>query len=118
MSRYVVLKLISGEQIMGTLIANNSLGITLMDVISVKQLPIMKEGMVSEKVITSMYCNYTDDNYFEFHHKDVIFCKNLKQSLVSHYVRLVDEFYSTSSSEESEADTEVKLDIVDSNTLH
>lgn len=116
MSKYVVVKLTTGEQILGTLVAKNSLGLIITNVISVKQLPMVKEGVLSEKVITSVYCNYSDDQVFEFDRKDVLFCKDLKQSLVSHYIRLIDEFYHDAPVEDEEIQTESVL--ADSSTLH
>ena len=91
MDNYVVLKLVTGEQLIGTLVNETDDGIVVLDPISVRMIPTVG-GSLSEQAVTSLYCQFSDDKVFTFDYKNVIYCKDLSSKIVPYYKRLVREF--------------------------
>lgn len=100
MSEYVVLKLCTGEQLLATLLNETEEGITLLEPIQVKLIPMFDEGEYVEQAITNNYCQFTQDRRFTFNWKDVIYSKELDPVMVKYYKKLVHAF-----GEESKART-------------
>lgn len=91
--QYVVVKLITGEQIIATLHYRGKSSITVKDAMLMKHIPMLnKNGDMTERVMTSKFCYYADDEMFDFDNSQILFVKPLKQSLVSHYLELIDDF--------------------------
>lgn len=93
MSEYVIIKFANAEQVMATVVEQKRSSIVVKDVITVKSVPIMgKTGDVTERVLTTKFCNYSDENEFELDFENMIYCKPLKESIHKHYRQVVKEF--------------------------
>lgn len=102
MRDYCVIKLVTGEQLIGEVVNKTREGSLVENPILLKHVPMIgKTGDITERVVTSRYCQYTTETAFFFKDSDVMFLKPLKESLVRHYTNLVKDF-----AEESE----LKLD--------
>ena len=91
---FVVIKLVSGEQVMATLAEPpGRFDFVVKDVITIKHVPTMgMNGEVTERVLTTKFCNYTEDDVFVFDSAKIIYCKPLKKRLHSHYSQVVKDF--------------------------
>lgn len=113
MSEYAVLKLCTGEQLLAVLLNETIEGVTILDPIQVKLIPMYDEGEYVEQAITNNYCQFTQDRRFTFNWKDVIYCKELDPVMIKYYKKLVLAF-----GEESKARTAYyKEETKDSNDL-
>ena len=113
MNEYVVLKICTGEQLLATLLNETIDGVTILDPVQVKLIPMFEDGEYVEQAITNSYCQFTQDRRFTFYWKDVIYCKELDPVMVKHYKNLVLAF-----GEESKARSEYfKEETKDSNEL-
>ena len=101
MNEYVVLKLCTGEQLLATLLNETIDGITILDPVQVKLIPMFSEGEYVEQAISNSYCQFTQDRRFTFNWKDVIYSKELDPVMVQYYKKLVLAF-----GEESKSRTE------------
>jgi hypothetical protein len=89
LSEYVVLKICTGEQLLATLLNETLDGVTILDPIQVKLIPMYDEGEYVEQAITNNYCQFSQDRSFTFHWKDVIYCKELDPVMIKYYKKLV-----------------------------
>lgn len=89
MNEYVVFKLISGEQMIGTLLNDISEGIVVLDPIIVKMVHVVRDGEHVEQAITSRFCQFAEDNIFAFHHRNLIYKKKLDPNMVQYYARII-----------------------------
>ena len=84
---YVVLKLSTGEQIMGVLEDETETHMQIISPMIIRTIPVLAEGR--EHVTAHPYCQFTDDNVFDIDKKNVIFIKPLKEIMIPHYKRIV-----------------------------
>ena len=89
MSEYVVMKLCTGEQILATVVNETLDGISVLDPIQVKMIPMMDQGEYVEQVVSNTYCKFTKERQFTFNYKDIIYCKALNPVIVKYYKKLV-----------------------------
>ena len=92
MDNYVVLKLVTGEQLLATLVNETDDGIVILDPITVRMIPTVGGGAMTEQAITSIYCQFSDDKMFVFDYKNIIYCKEMSSKIVAYYKKLVREF--------------------------
>lgn len=90
---YVVVKLISGEQLMATLVAEDDNYIELESPMCIRMIPILAEH--KEHVTAHPFCQFSDDNNFILDKKNVLFIKKLHHMFVPHYKRIVAEHEQT-----------------------
>lgn len=112
MSDYVVMKLTTGEQIIASVVNETLDGITVLDPIQIKAIPMMDEGEYVEQIMSNPYCQFTKDRQFTFNFKDIIYCKDLNPAIVKYYKKLVlafgeeksqtEQFYKDASQDEVE----------------
>ena len=84
---YVVMKLSTGEQIMGVLENEDETHLQILDPMIIRTVPVLSEGR--EHITAHPYCQFTDDNVFNIDRKDVVFIKPLKEIMIPHYKRIV-----------------------------
>ena len=84
---YIVMKLNTGEQIMGILEQEDATHIQILDPMLIRTIPILSEGR--EHVTAHPYCQFTSDNVFDIDKKNVIFIKPLLRTMIPHYLRIV-----------------------------
>lgn len=92
---YVVLKLVTGEQIMAVKRNESPTSVTIEYPMLIKSFPFMNDGEIGEHVTAAPYCKFTDDKLFEFKKRDIIFEKRVHQYAIPFYVRLVNEYEAT-----------------------
>ena len=89
MNDYVVLKLISGEQLFARLLNETEDGVVILNPIHIKMIPIMHNGDLVEKAVLSSFGQFTEDKQFVLDRKNVIFCKDLHHKMIPFYRRSV-----------------------------
>jgi len=86
---YVVVKLSTGEQVMGVLQQEDDTHIQLFSPMILRTVPIYEEGR--EHITAHPYCQFTEDTEFDFHKKDVLYIKPLARPMIPHYIKIVRE---------------------------
>lgn len=89
MNEFTVFKLITGEQVIATLLNDIEDGIVVLNPIIVKMIYMVKDGDHIEQAVTSKFCQFSEDNIFAFHHRNLIYRKKLDPEMVSYYIRIV-----------------------------
>lgn len=84
---YVVLKLSTGEQIMGVLEQEDETHIQIISPMIIRSIPVPQEG--KEHISAHPYCQFTNDNVFDIDKKNVIYIKPLKEVMIPHYKKIV-----------------------------
>ena len=84
---YVVLKLSTGEQIMGVLEDETETHMQIISPMIIRSIPVPQEGR--EHITAHPYCQFTDDNVFDIDKKNVIYIKPLKDIMIPHYKKIV-----------------------------
>lgn len=84
---FIVIKLNTGEQIMGILEQEDATHIQILDPMVIRTIPIIAEGR--EHVTAHPYCQFTSDNVFDIEKKNIIFMKPLLRNMIPHYLRIV-----------------------------
>ena len=84
---YVVLKLSTGEQIMGILEQEDATHMQIISPMIIRTIPVPQEGR--EHITAHPYCQFTDDNVFDIDKKYVIYIKPLKELMIPHYKKIV-----------------------------
>ncbi len=93
MSKYSILKLTTGEQMIVKVDYTTDDGVGVLNPIVIKQIPtVTKTGDIHERVMVARYCHYTDENNFFFRHSDVVFIKPLKNKFYKYYEDAVEDF--------------------------
>jgi hypothetical protein len=86
---YIIMKLSTGEQIMGILEQEDSTHVQILDPMIIRTIPVPSEGR--EHVTAHPYCQWTGDNVFDIAKQNVIFIKPLLKNMIPHYLRIVKE---------------------------
>jgi len=93
LSEFVVLKLVTGEQLLAEVLYEFEDSIVINFPILLKTVPLVKDGIVYERVATAEYCSFTDDKEFNIHRKDIVFVKPMSKSIELLYQRTLQEMY-------------------------
>lgn len=112
MDNYVVLKLITGEQLLATLLNETEDGVVVLDPIVVRMIPTVG-GSLSEQAVTSLYCQFSDDKDFAFDYKNVIYIKDMATKMIPYYKKLVHEFNDDNRQVHEFYSEEAKQDLMD-----
>lgn len=89
MNEYVVFKLITGEQVIATLINESEVGLVVVDPIIVTMRYIVRDGQHIEQAITSKFCQFAENNTYTFSKRNLIFYKKLNDDMIMYYTRIV-----------------------------
>jgi hypothetical protein len=90
---YVIIKLISGEQLMGVCTEETDKDITVMFPMALRQYPIQREdGTIGEQVTGGPFCAFASDRTFTIPKASVMVNKPLHELLVPFYVRMVNQY--------------------------
>jgi hypothetical protein len=87
---YVVLRLVSGDELMAVLESEDEHYIQLLNPISVRTIPLVAEG--KEHVLTTPFCQFTKDPTFILDKKHVLFVKQLANAMIPHYLQVVENY--------------------------
>lgn len=88
---FVILKLVSGEQVMATLTGEDAESIAVEYPMVIRLIPFVQEGKAQEHVTAAPFCQFSDDKQFTISRTNIIFIKKMHQMIIPHYSRLVDE---------------------------
>lgn len=86
----VVVKLVTGDLLIGTLQSQTSDKYTVSDIISIKTVYGSAEGGVTEKTVTSSFCSLTDSKVFTFRADHVLFVSPLSTELLKFYHGIIE----------------------------
>jgi hypothetical protein len=100
---YIVLKLNTGEQLMGVLENETDTHVQILDPMIIRTIPIVGAGR--EHITANPYCQFTADNVFDIEKKNVIFIKPLLTEMIPHYMRIVQQNENTLALRVQEAGT-------------
>jgi hypothetical protein len=89
------MRLHSGEQILAMLENETESHYLIESPMLIKMFPVAIEGKVQEHVVAQPLCQFTSDKYFDIPKNSVVFVKQLHESIVPHYERLVDAYDQT-----------------------
>jgi hypothetical protein len=123
LDNYAVVKLITGEQLLCTLLNETDDGIVVLDPITVRMIPTVG-GSLSEQAVTSLYCQFSDEKTFVFDYKNVIYCKDMASKLIPYYKKLVREFNDENRQthefyrEEAKEDSIIMDNLMDTSKIH
>ena len=91
----VVVKLVSGEQVMATLTNEDADTIQLHYPMVIKMIPFIQDDQAHEHVTAAPLCQFSDDNNYVIEKAKILFVKKLHEVLIPHYNRIVDEHENT-----------------------
>ena len=86
---FVILKLISGEQVMAVLRSEDEDYIEVESPMCIRTFPILETG--KEHITAHPLCQFTDEINYVLDKKDVMFIKKMHHIFISHYLRIVKE---------------------------
>ena len=89
--QFVILKLVSGEQVMATLTNEDEIFIELDKPMVIKMIPFIERGKAHEHVTAVPLCQFASDTNFKILKRNVMFVKKLHKVLIPHYNRIVSE---------------------------
>lgn len=86
---FVILKLVSGEQVMAVLRSEDEDYIEVESPMCIRTFPIIETG--KEHITAHPLCQFTDEINYVLDKKDVMFIKKMHHIFISHYLRIVKE---------------------------
>ena len=89
MTPIVVIKLISGEQLIGFMVEETKTGITIENPISIKVINVPTSNGIVEKTVTGPFCNMTDETLFDFEWEHIIFVKPVHPAIIPLYLEII-----------------------------
>jgi hypothetical protein len=99
LDRYVVIKLISGEEIIGTLVKEDDYDIKLQFPMMVKKVNRLLGDIPVESIVLGTYSHFCADDEFTFNKQHIIILKDMDPRYIDEYHRSVDDFIGASSPE-------------------
>jgi hypothetical protein len=90
---YVVVKLISGEQMMAVLIDEDDDFIIVDHPMCIRMIPVLAEN--KEHLTAYPLCHFAEDTSFVLDKKNCIYVKKMHHVFVKHYQRIVNEYDET-----------------------
>ena len=86
---FVVLKLVSGEQVMAVLRSEDEMFVELEAPMCIRTIPVVATN--KEHITAHPLCQFTDDVNYILDKKDVMFIKKMHHVFIPHYLRIVEE---------------------------
>jgi len=117
LNEYVVFKLITGEQVIGTLLNDVSEGIVVLNPIIIQMVHAIRDGDHIEQAVTSRFCHFAEDNVFAFHHRNLIYKKKLDPNMIPYYARIIKAMNSADNNDDVQPAKE-QTDISKGRILH
>jgi hypothetical protein len=88
---FVIVKLVSGEQVMATLTNEDALTVELQYPMVIRMVPFIQGNQAHEHVTAAPLCQFSDDKTYRIPKTNIMFVKKLHEVLIPHYNRIVDE---------------------------
>lgn len=108
MDRYVVLKLVSSEEVVATQIEENDYEVKVLFPMLVKYLPKLIDGKLMETITLAPLTHFAADDQFDFQKNQIIFLKDLSERHVNSYKLAVDDFVANSVIDEPQSVEDLK----------
>lgn len=86
---FVVLKLVSGEQVMAVLHSEDEMFIEIESPMCIKTIPVIETN--KEHITAHPLCQFTDDVNYILDKKDIMFIKKMHHVFIPHYLKIVEE---------------------------
>jgi hypothetical protein len=86
---FVILKLVSGEQVMAVLRSEDEMFIEVESPMCIRAIPVLATN--KEHITAHPLCQFTDDVNYVLDKKDVMFIKKMHHIFIPHYLRIVKE---------------------------
>ena len=99
LDRYVVIKLISGEELIGTLVKEDDYDIKIQFPMMVKKVNRLLGDMPVESIVLGTYSHFCADDEFTFNKQHIIILKDMDPRYIDEYHRSVDDFIGASTPE-------------------
>lgn len=96
LDRYVVLKLITGEEILGTLVKEDDYELKIQFPMLVKTIQRNMGGYPVESLVLGTYSHFCADDEFTFHKQHIVVLKDMDPRYVDEYHKSVDDFIGAS----------------------
>ena len=90
--KYVVLKLVSSEEVVAHLIKEDDYEIRVLFPMIVKYVPRIQMGRMMESITLAPYTYFSADDEYSFHKNQIIFMKDLDPKYEPEYNRAIDDF--------------------------
>lgn len=92
LDKYVVVKLISGEEIIGQMVKEDDYDIKIQFPMVVKHISRVLGGYPVESIVLGTYSHFCADDEFTFNKQHIIVLKDLDPRYVEEYHKSVDDF--------------------------
>ena len=92
---FVIVKLVSGEQVMATLASEDATTVELQYPMVIRMVPFIQGDRAHEHVTAAPLCQFSDDKTFRIPKSNIMFLKKLHEIMIPHYNRIVDEHENT-----------------------
>lgn len=92
LDRYVVLKLISGEEILGTLVKEDDYELKIQFPMVVKHISRVLGGQPVESIVLGAFSHFCADDEFTFNRQHVMIFKDMDPRYIDEYHHSVDDF--------------------------
>jgi hypothetical protein len=86
---FVIVKLVSGEQVMAVLRSEDESFIEIESPMCIRTIPILETQ--KEHITAHPLCQFSDDVKYVLDKKDVMFVKKMHHIFIPHYLRIVEE---------------------------
>ena len=101
MDRQIVIKLLSGEELVCTFIQETDYEISVIFPMLVKHMPKMAEGRILEAISLAPYSHFVADDEFTFFKSHIIYCKELHPKHIQIYNTAIEDQISINAEEET-----------------
>lgn len=89
---YIVVKLVSGEQIISILENEDDTAIDISFPMVIKTIPVFVNGQAGEHVTAAPFCALSKENKFHLEKKNIVYIKPLHKSFLPHYQRMLSAY--------------------------
>jgi hypothetical protein len=96
LDRYVVIKLTSGEEVLGTLVKEDDHELKIQFPMVVKHVQRILGGMPVESIVLGAFSHFCADDEFTFSKQHVIILKDMDPRYIDEYHHSVDDFIGAS----------------------
>lgn len=108
MDRQIVIKLLSGEELVCSFLQETDYEISVIFPMLVKHMPKMSEGRILEAITLVPYSHFTADDEFTFFKSHIIYCKELNPKHLTIYNMAIEEQISVNTEEEPSSVDDLK----------
>ena len=105
---FVIVKFVSGEQVMCALQEEDELYVELLHPMIVKTIPNLQTGR--EHITAAPFCQFSRDDSYLIEKKNVMFIKSMHSTFVPHYMRIVEEHAEIVLANEPDEETKKKIE--------